>query len=238
MALNHPGSHREGPTVGPSPNYRPFTFSILITGLWGFCLNTDFWRHTPIWGKQPLTQTVEFLLLECSSSLTFILVFFKKLTACLGQSQPVTWQPCLLIGNTWVAGSLHSKVSDSNVCFWSVLWKSLRDPVFLKLQKSELPWFLSLLTWLDLEGDEVQQRGRKRQSSRLKITYWHGADHVTELPTEDNCSASVYAPGLTQGSAVGTHSLASLWKAGMAWEKCHCRGVVFPAVGHLALSWS
>lgn len=99
--------------------------------------------------------------------------FFFKLTACLGQSQPVTWQPCLLIGNTWVAGSLHSKVSDSNVCFWSVLWKSLRDPVFLKLQKSELPWFLSLLIWFDLEGDEEQQRGKKRQSIRLKIKYWH-----------------------------------------------------------------
>ena len=91
-------------------------------------------------------------------SLAFLFVF-KKINSMPWQNSPVTWQPCLLIGNTWALGSLHSKVSDSNVCFWSVLWKSFRDPVFLKLQTSELPWFLSLL----LLNKRVRRRGRREK---------------------------------------------------------------------------
>lgn len=41
-ALNHPGSNRQGPTIGPSLNYRPFTFPVVITVLWGFLFEYRF----------------------------------------------------------------------------------------------------------------------------------------------------------------------------------------------------
>lgn len=164
MALNHPGSHREGPTVGPSPNYRPFTFSILITGLWGFCLNTDFWRYKPIWGKRPLTQTIEFLLLECSTSLTFILVFFFLKIDSMPWAEPARHLATMFVDRKYLNGWFTALQS-----FWL-------KRLFLKRLVKISPWtglFKAAKVWTSLVSfivDMIWFGGRWGAAEREKET--------------------------------------------------------------------